>query len=345
MQQRWKIIHLYQDGRSGPQIKETIGCALSTVQQTIQRYQLTGDVLDKSKTGRPKSVYTDENIAAIRREVRKSAQPHSPRKSPRRLASMLGISHTSVRNVMKKRLHVKALKTLKVQQLTEANKESRVARCQRLLDRFSDDDCNSILFTDECLFHVTGYLNKQNTRIYAKSVAAAGTRRLNPINKFSKSVMVWAGVSKIGNTDIYMCPAGVKVNGQQYRQMITDFVIPQTRTIFGEDNWTFQQDSAPAHRAALTQTLCETSFPRFISCNDWPSNSPDASPLDYCIWAYLKEKVYKQHFSTIPQLKLAIQREWANMPANVVQRSIDQWRPRLQCIVDNEGGHIEHLYR
>ncbi|RVE51208.1 hypothetical protein evm_004173 [Chilo suppressalis] len=49
-------------------------------------------------------------------------------------------------------------------------------------------------------------------------------------------------------------------------------------------HWVFQQDSLPAHRAKSTQDWLAAREIDFIRHEDWPSSSPDLSPLDYKIW-------------------------------------------------------------
>ena len=49
----------------------------------------------------------------------------------------------------------------------------------------------------------------------------------------------------------------------------------------------FQQDSAPAHRARETIRLLERETHAFISPDLWPPNSPHLSPVDYKIWGLI----------------------------------------------------------
>ena len=74
----------------------------------------------------------------------------------------------------------------------------------------------------------------------------------------------------------------------------------------------------------------------------WPPNSPDLNLVDYAIWGVLQQKVYfRRKFATIEQLKLAIVEEWQHLSQQFINKSIDQWRRRLEKTVENRGGHIE----
>jgi len=51
----------------------------------------------------------------------------------------------------------------------------------------------------------------------------------------------------------------------------------------------------------------------------------------------------RRQFTTINQLKQAIFTEWRKLSQRLVDRAIGQWRRRLECVVQQQGGHIKHL--
>ena len=73
--------------------------------------------------------------------------------------------------------------------------------------------------------------------------------------------MVWAGVTHNGKTPLFFVPAGVKVRGAEYREMLRTKVLPWALRHFGNSPWTFQQDGAPAHKAQETQDWLRDNFP------------------------------------------------------------------------------------
>ena len=51
-------------------------------------------------------------------------------------------------------------------------------------------------------------------------------------------------------------------------------------TLFNGQEGVFQQDSAPTHKAKMTQEWMQRNTPAFISAEDWPLRSPGPNPMD-----------------------------------------------------------------
>ena len=92
-----------------------------------------------------------------------------------------------------------------------------------------------------------------------------------------------------------------------------------------------------------------SSHKRFVKGEQWPPKSPDCNVLDYYFWNKLKEEVYKgrrEPFENLEQLKRRIKLVW-NRSINVdeLRKAILQFRPRLQAVVNIEGGPIKHMFK
>jgi len=64
----------------------------------------------------------------------------------------------------------------------------------------------------------------------------------------------------------------------------------------------FQHDGAPPHSSREVRNFLNHRFPgRWIGRGGpriWPVRSPDLSPLDYCIWGWMKELVHSEKVGT-----------------------------------------------
>ena len=100
----------------------------------------------------------------------------------------------------------------------------------------------------------------------------------------------------------------------------------------------------PSHTAKNAINFLRQENVNFIEPDMWPPNSCDLNTVDYAIWGALQEKVYlRRKFTTVEQLKLAIIEECRNWGSDLLTcSSINEWRRRLEKLVEKQGGHIEH---
>lgn len=158
---------------------------------------------------------------------------------------------------------------------TDDPKKDRLERAKELKRRHAPGDFPHTIFSGEKVSTVQADADKQNDQAYLTEV---------PL------VTVWAAV----NADFrsLFVDEGVKINAALYREQDLEAVLkPWTRQEYGNTPYTFQQDSAPAHKARVNQEWLRDNIPHFISAAEWPPSSPDANPLHYSVWSILSRKV------------------------------------------------------
>lgn len=343
-EQRYRIVFLKEQNFSSREIATQIGCNHQSVLNLLGKYEETGSVRDRAGKGRHRTARTAQNIAACRHESRKGFTARSPIKSTRKLAIRLGISRGSVTNIYQKDLQQKSLKCLPVLELSEATKRKRLARCRYLQRRYGYRELERMWFSDESLFPLSGYVNRQNKRLRGRDRASLGNRRIVERAKFPKALMVWAAASKMGKLNLLILPVGTRIPGVLYREMIRNHIVPELERVCGNRRYIFQQDGAPAHRAGETQILCRVLMSDFLQEEFWPPNSPELNPLDYGIWDMMKDRVYATAPKTIGQLEQRIRQVWEELPKKFINSTIDRFRLRLAAVIRNEGGHIQHEF-
>jgi hypothetical protein len=139
---------------------------------------------------------------------------------------------------------------------------TRLVRARQLLKIYPAYLVNFIWFTDEKVFTVLPPSHTQNNRVYTRAAISkkqlAPDRLLRTRSNFSRSVMVSVGVSVLGSTSLHFVAPGVKINGAYCRDvLLMQKLLPEIRELSGDAFFTFQQDSAPAHRARETIALLE----------------------------------------------------------------------------------------
>jgi inhibitor of nuclear factor kappa-B kinase subunit alpha len=249
----------------------------------------------------------------------------------------------SVTRIVKNQLHLRPYKIQYQHHLTEKMQATRLKRCKALLKRFADGSHKTILFSDEKLFSIEAHFNKQNDRILAPDMSTANkSGRLVSRSAHPASVMVWAGITATGKTPLVFVDLGVKVNQENYRNNILRVVVePWAMEHFGNQPWTFQQDSAPAHRAKSVQEWCRTQLPDFITSTEWPPYSPDLNPLDFSVWAVLESKACAKRHTNVEALKASLVKAWEEIDEEYLQITVDTFPNRLKACNRARGAFFE----
>lgn len=153
--------------RSFMQVKnlfnETFGNRLvpiskSTVERTVKRFEATGSVKDRPRTGRPITATTEEKSLDV--VLSFTEDPHC---TIRKAAQEHGISSKSVHRILKKNkfhpFHVRL-----VHELNEDDFDRRVEFCEDMMARIVDnpDFHFNIVFSDEATFELNGTVNRHN---------------------------------------------------------------------------------------------------------------------------------------------------------------------------------------
>ena len=144
-----------------------------------------------------------------------------------------------------------------LQAQTQANKTERYEFGQKISEPIENDphllDC--LLFSDEVHFHLSGHVNRQNSRFWATEQPHEHSEKPLSVEKTT----VWSALGKNGILDPYFFEDDdghwVTVNKDQYIDMLCRCFIPALRTKrgFDLDTAVFQQDGAPPN--CLDRTL------------------------------------------------------------------------------------------
>lgn len=293
--------------------------------------------------GRPRSARSQENKEDV---VHHFSQ--RPRQSTRRAGIELNMSHQSILRV----LHECGFHPYRLRRrhaMNEADHEARVLFAEDVLELLNEDPqmLNNIIFSDEAHFSLHSHTNTWNSRYWDLD---------NP-NFFiemplhSPRVSCWAGMWSRGIIGPFFFEDEqgdtVTITSDRYVQMLETQFLPsiQTHDEFAAGNLWFTQDGAPVHigrnvRAWMRQNFEEREIGRYGTIH-WPARSPDLTPMDFFVWGWVKDQVYRQPVNSLHELKERITRTMQQMPVDFAQHSLLSFKSRLQCCIDRRGLHVE----
>ena len=148
-----------------------------------------------------------------------------------------------------------------------------------------------LFFSDECIFHTNGVVNKQNARIWGTE----NPETVIEVTQRSAKDLVWCAMHKTKLIGPYFFRQS-SVDAAAYKSMLRYYGLHHIEQLEGAP--IFQQDGAPAHTSRLvTEYLQRKLGDRWISKRgpvNWPPRSPDLTPLDFFLWGYVKDKLYSE---------------------------------------------------
>lgn len=302
----------------------------------------------KDRRGRPKdsgTKATPELIEEIRRLCNNGSTPTSLRLISQE--PTVNVSHWMVRKIIKKYLKFKPYHPRTLFHLYEAHAE-RVQFAEELTEgrNINHEFWRKIIFSDESWFTTGGWVNKHNTIFYA----AENPKHINYAELHAQKVMV---ICFIG----YNFRAGPfffdrSLDADTHIDMLrTNFFNETVLRMFSEKRRIFQQDGAPAHTARKTRDflnqMTDTAWiGRGSSFIAWPPHSPDLTPMDFFLWGYLKQRVYKQgisYRSNMEILKQTIIKEFWSIDQELINKAcVKEFKERLDEVIRQNGDHITH---
>ena len=95
------------------------------VYRTIKRYNETGSVLDKQRSGRPRSIRTPGLKNSVRCRIFRN-----PRWSMRKMAREFKVNHETMRKLVSEDLGMRSFKRSKVHHLNDSIRAKRLTRCK-----------------------------------------------------------------------------------------------------------------------------------------------------------------------------------------------------------------------
>lgn len=236
----------------------------------------------------------------------------------------VNISHVALREHLRAN-NLKWRSTLKKSLLSEKHIAKRRAWAQENIDR----DWSNVIFSDEC--SVWGF------GIIPRAWCSHPSQFVQRTVKHPVKVHLWGCFSKEGFGALHLFSENL--NAARMVKIYRKALLPtvEHQFISKNEDWILQEDNDPKHRSIV---CTEWKRENGIVTLDWPSQSPDANPIEN-VWSYLKFRLRGKRIFTLKQLIRQIRRIWRTLSSEYAENLVESMPRRCQAIID-AGGDWTH---
>ncbi|GFS99623.1 transposable element Tcb2 transposase [Trichonephila clavipes] len=151
-------------------------------------------------------------------------------------------------------------------------------------------------------------------------------------------ILVWAGISLGGHTDLHVFHGGTVI-GLRYRDEILDPYVRPYAAAIGND-FILMDDNARPHRARIVEEYLED---HGLERMEWPARSPDLKLIEH-LWDYLGREVAALNPPprSLHELKQGLLCVWSSLPIPVSDNLINSMGNRCRQCIQVRGGHIPY---
>ncbi len=139
--------------------------------------------------------------------------------------------------------------------------------------------------------------------------------------------MIWAAMSSAGVGPL--CFLKSTVNAAIYQEISEHFMLPSADKLYGDADFIFQQDLAPAHTAKGTKSWFNG---HGVTVLDWPANSPDLNLIEN-LWGIVKRKMRDTKPNNADDLKATVKATWASIPPQQCHKLITSMPRRTEAVI------------
>jgi len=147
--------------------------------------------------------------------------------------------------------------------------------------------------------------------------------------------MVWGCFSYKGVGRLFIVPKGTTVNPQVYKTILEKRMLPSARDLYPDNEYIFQDDGAPCHRAKSVKSwLLENNI---RTLENWPGQSPDVNPIEN-LWSLMKGVVQKRMPKSRTELIAAVIYAWNHVvKKETIEKLVDSLPNRLKAVIAAKG--------
>ncbi len=148
--------------------------------------------------------------------------------------------------------------------------------------------------------------------------------------------MIWAAMSSAGVGPL--CFLKSTVNAAIYQEILEHFMLPSADKLYGDADFIYQQDLAPAHTAKGTKSWFND---HGVNVLDWPANLPDLNPIEN-LWCIVKRKMRDTRPNNADELKATVKETWASIPPQQCHKLITSMPRQIEAVIKAKGAPTKY---
>lgn len=323
------VLDLYQRGEKISNIARILEIPRSTVDSVVIKFRDRGNVENIKRPGRPPLICDREYRKLeriVKRERRAPLNEITARFNENRGNR---VSSKTVKRKLRQHGYKRGVCRKKVV-IKRVNRKKRVSWCREKRWKTVNNFWKYVIFSDEsqvCVGH--------DHRVYVWRKDGEGWRpdlverqEQRPIQ-----VMIWGCVCFNGVGTL--CRVEGTINAAKYINILEDNIWPVIVRHFPNNNYLFQDDNAPVHRARIVK---EYTARNGLKCMSWPAQSPDINIIEN-VWLYIKRKLQMRvnHINSPEDLFSEILRIWQSIDVMYIRSLYKSLPKRIQSVIRLKG--------
>lgn len=329
-----QAVVLVEVGWSFRRIGQRFNVAHTTVSRVIQRYREAGNHVRRPGQGRNR-ITTPINDRYLRLStLRQRFVTARSLQMQLREVSGLQISGETIRQ----RLRAFNLRPRVAARGPALTRDHRRARLNFATDHVNwpEDQWERVLFTDESRFCL--YNNDRRLRVYRRPNERYSQCNFSNTTLFGGgSVMVWAGISLTGRTELVLINGSLTAE-RYILEILDNHVVPYAPYI--GQGFMLMHDNARPHVARVVQHYLEQVG---IDTMAWPARSPDLNPIEH-LWDKLGRKLQEElnQLDTLADVGRKLVQIWEELDQNEIRSLILSMNRRCQEVIRGRGGNTRY---
>lgn len=325
---------LVELGWSYRRIGQRFNVAHTTVSRVIQRYRETGSHVRRPGQGRKRVTTAINDRYLTLSTLRQRFVTARSLQIQLREVSGLQISGETIRQ---------RLRACNLRPRVAARGPALTIDHRRARLNFATEHVNwtvaqweRVLFTDESRFRL--YNNDRRLRVYRRPNERYAQCNFSHTTLFGGgSVMVWAGISLTGRTEL------VVINGsltaERYIEEILDNHVVPYAPYIGQGFMLMQDNARPHVARVVQQYLAQVE----IDTMAWAANSPDLNPMEN-LWDKLGRKLQevRSQVDTLADVGRKLVQIWEELDQNEIRSLILSMNRRCQEVIRGRGGNTRY---